>query len=219
MGSVLGDLLPIAVGVAISPIPIVAAILMILSARARGAGLGFAGGWVAGIALATAIVTLLAGPLGGSPYREPSGAGAWAKIVLGVLLLALAAVQWWHRDDTEVPAWMRAVDELTVERAFGLGVLLSAVNPKNLLLCLSAGVVIGAGSISGGGQVVAVVVFTLLSASTVLAVILGYMVAADRLRVPLGRLRDWLQENNHLVLAIVLLLMGVVVLGKGIGGL
>ncbi|MEU4315541.1 GAP family protein [Nocardia sp. NPDC024068] len=219
MGSVLGDLLPIAVGVAISPIPIVAAILMILSARARGAGLGFAGGWVVGIAVVTVVVTLLAGPLGGSPYREPGAAGSWVKIVLGILLLALAAVQWWHREDTEVPAWMRAVDDLTAERAAGLGVLLSAVNPKNLLLCLSAGVVIGSSGTGGGGQVVAIVVFTLLSASTVLAVILGYIVAADRLRVPLGRLRDWLQDNNHIVLAIVLLLMGVVVLGKGIGGL
>ncbi|MFI5536660.1 GAP family protein [Nocardia sp. NPDC051900] len=219
MGAVLGDLLPLAVGVAISPIPIIAAILMILSAHAGGAGRGFALGWVVGILAATTLVALLSGSLGGSADRQPSTAGAWVKIVLGILLLALAVAQWRSRTDTEVPGWMRAVDRLTVARATGLGILLSAVNPKNLLLCLSAGVIIGSSDTSIGGQVVAVAVFTLLAASSVLAVILGYILAADRLRTPLERLRNRLQANSHLVLAIVLLIMGTVVFGKGLRGL
>lgn len=219
MGDVLGDLLPLAVGVAISPIPIVAAILMIMSAEAGSAGRGFAAGWVAGIAGVTVVVTLLAGPLGGSAHREPSAAGAWLKILLGILLLALAVVQWRARADKEIPGWMRAVDELTAGRAAELGAVLSAVNPKNLLLCLSAGVVIGSSGTAVGGQIVAIVVFTVLAASSVLAVIVGYTLAADRLRTPLERLRTMLQDNNHIVLAIVLVLMGTVVLGKGLGGL
>ncbi|WP_040834979.1 GAP family protein [Nocardia brevicatena] len=218
MGAVIGDLLPLAVGVAISPIPVLAAIMMILSKNAAGAGRGFALGWVAGIAAATVIMVLLAGSMGGPADRQPSTAGSWLKIALGVLLLGLAVLQWRARADTAIPRWMRAINELTVGRAVGLGVLLSAVNPKNLLLCVSAGVVIGAGGISVGGQAVAVVVFTLLAAAGVLVVILGYTLAADRLRAPLGRLRAWLQDNNHMVMAIVLLIMGAVVLGKGIGG-
>ncbi|WP_280426224.1 GAP family protein [Nocardia carnea] len=219
MSTVIGDLLPLAIGVAISPIPIVAAILMILSAHAGGAGRGFALGWVAGIAAATVIAALLAGPLGGGGDREPSAAGAWVKIVLGILLLGLAAGQWRSRAETAIPGWMSAIDTLTVARATGLGALLSAVNPKNLLLCLSAGVVIGAGGTSVGGQAVAVLVFTALAASSVLAVILGYTLAADRLREPLNQLRAWLQDNNHVVMAIVLLAMGAVVAGHGISGL
>ncbi len=62
-------------------------------------------------------------------------------------------------------------------------------------------------------------VFTVLASSTVLAVVLGYLVAADRLRPTLNSLREWLQANNHAVMAIVLVVMGAVVLGKGIGGL
>ena len=41
MNAVIGDLLPLAVGVAISPIPIIAAILMLLAAKAGGASMGF----------------------------------------------------------------------------------------------------------------------------------------------------------------------------------
>lgn len=219
MGSVLGDLLPLAVGVALSPIPIVAAILMILSRNASGSAIGFAVGWVGGIAVATTVLVLLSGALGGSGDREPSTAASWIKIVLGVAMVALAGKQWSQRADSEPPGWMRAIDELTTVKALGLGALLSAVNPKNLLLCVSAGVTIGSADLSAGEKAVAIAVFTVLAAASVLAVVLGYAVAADRLRHTLDTTRQWLQANNHAVMAIVLLVMGAAVIGKGVGGL
>ncbi|MEV6071225.1 GAP family protein [Nocardia sp. NPDC052001] len=219
MGSVLGDLLPLAVGVAISPIPIVAAILMILSSNASGSGTGFALGWVAGIAVATTVFVALSRVLGGSDDREPATAGSWVKVGLGVALLALAASQWRKHSDEQPPGWMRAIDEFTTSKAVGLGLLLSAVNPKNLLLCVSAGVTIGSSSLGAGQKSVAVVVFTVLADASVLVVILGYAVAADRLRESLDATRRWLQSNNHAVMAIVLLVMGAAVIGKGVGGL
>lgn len=218
MGSVIGGLLPLAVGVAVSPIPIIAAILMILSKNAGGAAKGFAVGWVAGILVVTGVMTLLAGTLGGSD-SEPSTGASIVKIILGVALVVLAVIQWQERSQTEVPGWMKAIDTLTPVKALGLGALLSGVNPKNLLLCVSAGVAIGAGGLSAGGDLVAIVVFTLLASATVLAVVIGYMLAADKLGPMLDSLREWLQLNNHAVMAIVLLIMGAVVVGKGIGGL
>ncbi|MFC9876389.1 GAP family protein [Nocardia salmonicida] len=218
MGSVIGGLLPLAVGVAVSPIPIIAAILMILSKNAGGAAKGFAVGWVAGILVVTGVMTLLAGTLGGTD-SEPSTGASIVKIILGVALVVLAVIQWQERSQTEVPGWMKAIDTLTPVKALGLGALLSGVNPKNLLLCVSAGVAIGAGGLSAGGNLVAIVVFTLLASVTVLAVVVGYMVAADKLGPTLDSLREWLQLNNHAVMAIVLLIMGAVVVGKGIGGL
>ncbi|MFD6456131.1 MULTISPECIES: GAP family protein [unclassified Nocardia] len=218
MGSVIGGLLPLAVGVAVSPIPIIAAILMILSKNAGGAAKGFAVGWVAGILVVTGVMTMLAGTLGGTD-SEPSTGASIVKIILGVALVVLAVIQWQERSQTEVPGWMKAIDTLTPVKALGLGALLSGVNPKNLLLCVSAGVAIGAGGLSAGGDLVAIVVFTLLASVTVLAVVVGYMLAADKLGPMLDSLREWLQLNNHAVMAIVLLIMGAVVVGKGIGGL
>ncbi|WP_280398962.1 GAP family protein [Nocardia carnea] len=218
MGSVIGDLLPLAVGVAISPIPIVAVVLMLLSANARVTGPGFAAGWVAGIFVVTAVVTVLAGAVG-SGSGGGGTAGAWMKIVLGLALLVLAGTQWRSRADTRTPEWMRAIDEFTFGRAAGLAVVLAAVNPKNLLLCVSAGIVIGTGGTAFGGDLVALLMFTVLAAVSVLVPVLGYRVAADRLSDPLAATKNWLQVNNHLVMAIVLATMGAVVLGKGIGGL
>ncbi|MGW1741931.1 GAP family protein [Nocardia sp. NPDC001965] len=219
MGTVTGDLLPLAVGVSISPIPLVAAILMILSKNASAAAGGFAAGWTGGIVLTTVVFTLLAAVIGLSTDSEPGGAVAWMKIGLGLLLLAVAVAQWGHRADTAEPGWMRGIDQLTAGKALLLGAALAAVNPKNLLLCASAGVTVGASGLGVGAQVVAVAVFTVLAAASVLGVVVGYAVAADRLRGTLDRARAWLEANNHVVMAIVLSVMGAVVLGKGIGGL
>jgi hypothetical protein len=208
MGAVIGDLLPLAVGVAISPIPIVAAILMLLSANAGSASVGFGIGWVVGI---------VAGTVGASD-DDGSSSVSWIKVILGALLVVLAAKQWRERGDTSTPKWMEAIDQLTLPKAAGLGVVLAAVNPKNLLLCVSAGVTIGVGGLAGGGEVVALVVFTVLAASTVVVPVVGYALAADRLREPLASAKTWLQAQNHQVMAIVLLVMGAVVIGKGLGG-
>ena len=61
MGPLVGDLLPLAVVVAISPVPIVAVILMLLAPEARGTSMGFLTGWLVGIAGITTVVLLVAG--------------------------------------------------------------------------------------------------------------------------------------------------------------
>ncbi len=48
---------------------------------------------------------------------------------------------------------------------------------------------------------------------------IGYLFAADRMRAPLDRLKAWLQDNNAVVMAVLLAVIGVVLIGKGIGGL
>src|SRR3954454_18188774 len=99
MGHVVGDLLPLAVGVAISPIPIIAVILMLLAPKAGGTSTGFLVGWLLGIAGATTLFLLLAGTLDQGSDAEPSAAASWIKLVLGVLLLVLAVRQWRGRPE------------------------------------------------------------------------------------------------------------------------
>ncbi|MFP3415735.1 GAP family protein, partial [Bacillus sp. SIMBA_074] len=76
MGAVIGAILPLAVGIAISPIPIIAAILMLLSPKARGSSLGFLLGWVLGIVVAVVVFTLLSSVL-------PRGEGEQSKPIVG----------------------------------------------------------------------------------------------------------------------------------------
>lgn len=221
MGRVIGELLPLAIGVAISPLPIIAAIVMLLSRRAGPTSLGLLVGWVVGIVVATVAFVFVASTVGLDESSGPSTAGSWVKIGLGVLLLVLAARQWRGRprpgQPVTMPKWMSAIDSFTLGKAAGLGFVLSAVNPKNLVICATAGATIGAAALSGGQ--VAVAVFTVIGASTVAAPVVGYGLAKERMRRPLDELRHWLEVHNNAVMTVLLLVIGLTVIGKGIGGL
>jgi threonine/homoserine/homoserine lactone efflux protein len=220
MGSVIGEVLPLALGVAISPIPIIAAILMLLSPKARGTSLGFLLGWVLGIVVAVVIFTLLSSFLPESGSDAPKPVAGAIKIVLGLLLLVLAVRQWRSRpkDGAEpvLPKWMSAIDSMTAGRGFALGFVLAAVNPKNLLMGVAAGVAVGSDSPSLGASILAIVIYTVIAAATVAVPIIAYLVAAKRMAAPLESLRGWLTRNNATVMAVLLLIIGVVVIGKGL---
>jgi threonine/homoserine/homoserine lactone efflux protein len=219
VGAVIGDILPLAVGIAISPIPIIAAILMLLSPRAKATSVGFLLGWLAGIIVAIVLFTLLSSAL---PQQDsgPSPVAGVIKIVLGLLLLFLAIKQWRGRpaegEQPEMPKWMSAIDSMTAAKGLGLGFLLSAVNPKNLLLAIAAGLLVGGAKLSAADTTVIIVVFVLIASSTVLIPVVGYLIAAERMAPALDRLRGWLVENNATIMALLLLVIGVAVIGKGI---
>ena len=223
MGDVIGDLLPLAVAVAISPLPIIAVILMLFAPRASGTSSGFLIGWISGILATSVLFAWLAGlgELGGQD--GPSSVASWIKLLLGVLMLLLAVKQWRARPQpgatAQTPGWMSAIDKVTPGKATGLGFALSAINPKNLAMCIAAGVAIGAADLNGGQQALAVTIFTIIAACTVAVPVIAYAVAADRMREPLDTMKRWLQANNATVMAVLLLVIGVVLIGKGIGGL
>src|SRR5260370_1243828 len=75
MGKTIDGILPLALGVAISPVPIIAIILMLITPRARANGAGFVLGWVLGLAAAggnpLAIAHAARAPAGGGPSTPP----------------------------------------------------------------------------------------------------------------------------------------------------
>lgn len=221
MGAVIGDILPLAIGIAISPIPIIAAILMLLSPKARSTSVGFLAGWVLGIAVAVTIFTLLSAVLPETDSDAAKPVTAVIQLLLGAGLVFLALRQWRSRpapgEDPPLPKWMSGIDALTVGRAFGLGFLLAGVNPKNLILGASAGVTVGSAGLEVGEIVIVLLVFTALAAASVAVPVIAYLVASDRMAAPLERLRAWLVHNNATVMSVLLLVIGVVIVGKGIG--
>lgn len=221
MGAVIGEILPLALGVAISPIPIIAAILMLLSPKARVTSVGFLLGWVLGIVVAVTVFTLLSSILPEQDADDSKPIHGVIHLVLGAGLLLLALRQWRGRpkagEEPTMPRWMQAIDKITFPGALGLGFLLSAVNPKNLLLAAAAGVDIGSADLDTGSIVLVIAVFTLLAASTVLVPVVGYLIAAEKLRGPLDALRVWLGKENAVIMAVLLLVIGVSLIGKGIG--
>jgi hypothetical protein len=223
MGAAIGQSLPVAVGVLISPLPIVAVVLMLVSGRAKANAFSFLVGWF----VAVGAVTLLVATLAGAATPDDDGPPLWAailKIVLGVLLLLLAVKQWRGRPRAGVeppaPKWMAAIDAFTPVKAAGLAVLLGAVNPKNLLLVVSGGAAIAsAAPADTNAQVVASVVFALVASLGVATPVFIYLFMGSRAATMLDELKAWMIHNNAVIMAVLLLVLGAKMLGDGIASL
>jgi hypothetical protein len=217
VSSTFGEVLGLAVGVAISPVPIIAVILMLFSKSATVNSLSFLAGWVIGL-LGVGIVVLASGL--SSSDGAPSTASGWVKVLVGVLLLALGVKQWRSRpasgETASVPAWMATIDGFTPVKSFGVGVLLSAVNPKNLGLTLAAAATIGASGLSTGDEYVVLVLFVLVASATVATPVILNLVLGSRAEHALSEMKQWLTANNATVMGVLFFVLGANVLGTGI---
>jgi hypothetical protein len=142
MPEALAGILPIAVGILVVPLPIAAVILLLFSPRAAVNGLAFLAGWVLGLAAVGGITLLVAD---GGDVAEGGGPARWAsavKLLLSVGLLFLAYRSFEKRprpgEEPALPSWMAALASFSPAHSFGLGVLLSGGNQKNLLLAVGA---------------------------------------------------------------------------------
>jgi threonine/homoserine/homoserine lactone efflux protein len=166
LGQAVGQVLSFGVGVALSPLPIIAVVLMLATPRGRVNGPAFLAGWVVGLAAVGTVVLLAASGGDAGEAGEPADWVSVLKLVLGVLLLGLAVKQWRGRPHgeqrPELPAWMNTVDTFTPMQSAGIAVGLSAINPKNLILTVVAAAAIAQTGAGTGGQAVALAVFVLL---------------------------------------------------------
>jgi hypothetical protein len=220
MGDALGATLPFAVGIAASPFPIAAVILVLLGDDARRRGVAFAAGWTCGLLAIGGVMLLIgdASDAAGSDGAESTGSGI-VKLLLGAVLLAGAALKWRGRpgpdDEPTMPGWMAAFETAPPARAFALAAALSA-NPKNLAFLFAATTTIAASAASSAEHAVALVVFILIAALGATAPLAAYVALGPRAPGVLAPVRVWLVRNNAVVIAVMFLIFGATLLGDGI---
>jgi threonine/homoserine/homoserine lactone efflux protein len=218
----IGQVLSFAVGVALSPVPIIGVVLMLGTPRARSNGAAFVVGWVVGLGAVGTIVLLASSGADASTSGEPADWVNWLKLVLGLALLLLAMKQWRARpadgDAAAMPKWMQAIDTVTPLKAAGLAVLLSAVNPKNLLLVVGAAAAIAQTGASTTGQAVALAIFVLVGTLGPGTPVALYFALGNRSKRILDGLKDWMSTHNAAIMAVLCLVIGAKLVGDAIGG-
>jgi Sap, sulfolipid-1-addressing protein len=223
MGVAIGHSLPLAIGVALSPIPIIAVVVLLTSSRARSLGPAFVLGWLLGLLVVGAIVLAVVGPSGAGSSGQRTTWVSWVLIVVGVLLLVAAVRHVRGRtpggEEVPLPAWMGAIDRLKPAAALGGGVVLGGVRPKSFLLAAGGAAAIAQTGITGGQQAIAYAVFAVIATIGVAAPVVIYFAMGERSAGLLDRLKGWMRRNNAVILAVVLLVVGVTLIGDGIGGL
>jgi len=221
VGQGISEVLTFAVGVAISPVPIMAVILMLFSARARVNGPMFLAGWTLALAVVSGVVYFVSDASDASTSSTASDTISWGKVVFGVLFLLLAARNWRSRpepgSEPEMPKWMAGIDSLAPGKAFGLGVLLGGVNPKNLLLAAGAGAGVAQLGLSTTDAVVSLIVFVVVGSLTIAGPVAYYIVGGDNAKAQLDLMKDWLAVHNAAVMTVLFLVFGVDLIAKGLG--
>jgi threonine/homoserine/homoserine lactone efflux protein len=218
LSDVIGDLLPSALAVALSPVPIVAVVLVLGTPKPRAAGLAFALGWIGGLLAVSLIVVLVLGV--GSDADSDDPGISWFKVALGVLFLAMAAGQWKKRPredrEPDSPKWMATIGTATPAKAALLGAALSGANPKNLALTLAAAASIAESGLETADEAIAMSVFVAIGSVTVAGPVLFHLADARRAAGPLGVIKRFMADNNAVIMMVVLLLLGAKLLGDGL---
>lgn len=224
LSQAIGGALPSAIGVALSPIPIIAVILMLGTPRARTDGPAFALGWVLGLSAVSAVVLVLTGASGeaSDPTSSTADSINWMKVGLGIVLFVMAKRQWQQRPapgaTVELPTWMAKIDSLPPGKAFGAGLALSAINPKNLILTLAAAASIAqVPGITGTEEAIAVAVFVAIASATTVGAVLLYVVGGSKATSVLADIKEFMAAHNAVIMMVILLLIGAKLIGDGIG--
>ncbi len=221
MGAAIGSMLGFAAGVAVSPLPIVAIILLLASPQGHRTGTAFAVGWLVGLAGLGAVVLAIADPANASTDSGPATWTGWLKLALGVLLLAFAVKQWRGRPHgsalPDPPKWMASIDTLGAGKALGLGAVLAAANPKNGTLTVAAAASIAGTGVSSLDQWVALAVFVLVGSLGVLAPLAVVVVSGERATATLESWRHWFLGHNTAIMAVLFFVIGAKLIGDGIG--
>jgi threonine/homoserine/homoserine lactone efflux protein len=220
VGQGISEVLTFAIGVAISPVPIMAVILMLFSARAKVNGPMFLAGWALALAVVSVAVYVASDQSNAATSSTTSDTIAWGKIVFGVLFLLLAARNWRQRPapgtEPQLPKWMASVDSLKPGKAFGLGLLLAGVNPKNLLLTVAAAAGLAQLGLGTTDAVVSLIVFVVVGSLTIAGPVVYYLVGGDGAKAELDAMKGWLALHNAAVMTVLFLVFGVDLIAKGL---
>jgi hypothetical protein len=215
-----GQLLPLALTIALSPLPLAALLLMLLAPDGFKSAVGFSIGWFLGVLLSATLLALLSSLL---PHDRGPGSRALqvaVPLVLGIALIVLGVVQWHDRPsrgaEVPLPRWLSALDRLTPARATIIGVGYAAFRPKNLVMAAAAGVVILGAHADPTGILISVAVFTALASITMLGPVLAYAFGGAAVRGRLVRLREWLIRNMPTITVITVLLLGAFLVLAGL---
>lgn len=214
----MGDVIPLGVAVAMSPVPVIAALLILLAPVGVRGGSLFLAARMGSFAVLTALFA------GGSDLAddaaESTTPAAVVRLLIGTALVVGAVVTWRRRargdDEPELPGWMHTIDGMGPAATFRFGVVFTVANPKEIAFAAGAGFTIGGAMLGVGDMVAAGAVFVVIACLSVVVPVVAVLVGGARLAPALTATRAWLVRHISVVITIVMLALGAILINSGI---
>lgn len=219
MLEVIGQVLPLALALALSTVPITMIMTILVSPTASNSARLFVIGWLAGLFVVAAVFSLT---LHAVPAIQPTKSPplAIALIAVGTALIVYGLWRFRHpherQEKTSPSRLTRMVSSVRPWPAFGLAVLMN-IRPKSLLLMAAIGLLIGPGNLSWAAEIIVLLVVTAVGGSTVATPAFVYLHDPVRGRELLDSGTRWVRSNGRTIALIVTLVIGTVVIGSGLG--
>lgn len=216
----LGYALPLAIGIALSPVTVITGIVMLRADRGRAKTAIFALCWfVAILVIAGIAYNVVGGADSTAPVQTESGVDI-LQLVLAALFFAAAAISWQRRhrvsDSARVSGLLRRLDKIGMLGSAGLGLAQGFVRLKNITLAVGAGALFGEAGLNGVAAASPLAVFALVSSAGVLVPLIVAIIGGSRASAGLVRTREWLETNMSSITTVVLVVVGLYFLGRGL---
>ena len=222
MGAVLGEILPFAVAIAVSPLPVIVAVLMLVSDRARAKSFAYVVGRLVGLSVVMALVVVFSGAdLSHLGHRDhPTTTSSVIRIIIGALLACYAAWLWTKRtkpgEEPKPGKLLRSVDRVNPGSAVVFGVLLVVLDVSTVVLAVMAGLDIGQTRLPGVEAFALTVAFILAATLTCTVPLLIHLVGGPAFERKLASVKVWLVANEKTVMMVLFLVFAAVLIGRGI---
>lgn len=237
MGSLLLQQIPLALGIIMSPLAVVAVVAVLFSDRARINSIAYLIGWFLGIIVSLSVSFAILTALQVHQRTHPP---LWVPILHLILGAVLLAGAWFvytrsHRRmhamaeatgpggiaaaAPQLPKMLQSVEHFTPGRSGILGFALFILNPIDMSCAIAAAMNFRLSSAAPSAQWASAVVFALVSASSVAVPVALLLIKKEKATEPLQRIRTWIATNTHLLNVGLLILIAAMQISKGIQGL
>ena len=217
MINAIGQLLPLMIAVALSTVPILVTVTVLLSPGSSTSRF-FLTGWLLGLLAITGVFTLALQSFPPASARSSEPALGVAQIVIGFGLIAygifLLTRMRTAAPQTELPRWLRAVGTVRPITALGLAIVLN-LRLKALLLSAAAALILGTSRLSVPETLIALAIFVGVGGSSVAVPIVLALANPEMRQRPLEATRQWIIRNNRAVTLVVVFIVATVILGDG----
>lgn len=214
----LKEALPMAIGLAFSPFPLIAIIILLMTPKAKSNSLWFLLGWMLGIYFIGLLVLLIPGL--GTDQGEPTVLSGSIRIITGAILLIFAFKSWLKRpkpgDEIVTPKLFLTIDSFGLKKSMVTGFLFSAANVKNMAFSAAGAARIYQSLSEDGNTFATLAVFALIGSLILMLPVMIYVIAGTRIEPTFLVWKKWLIKNNKILLVIILSFIGLILIKAGL---